>query len=401
MFIDLLNDGTVDINKEYSEEKNNTLLHLTVQDENYQFTRELLRQAKCDPNHANQQSKNVPLHIAVTKGSVDIVKLLVKSGAEVNAKLPDGDTPLHIATKRSAANWVKSGADKPKMMENMREIVSFLLSLDNVQFDLENNLGFTPLAFAAHKGTEEVAKMLLAKGACVTTKFVDDEDDDINTIEDVIKKIFPTALRAIYAKNRQSHNSPEVTLFKLLYKEFKSPGGFKSQLEEYLASDKDVDVNYDNGGGTMLQYCCDMGYHDLVDTLLASGADPNMVGINNRIPPVVWAGHHGYHQVIRVFKNRFIQDKVKVDFARVDEKNERYENVLHKILKAESKAHDEGRKLRDYDECLKLLLDDNDPEFKNNIAATINGQDNLGNTPLHVAAQLGNHEAVRKLLRLL
>ena len=43
----------------------------------------------------------------------------------------------------------------------------------------------------------------------------------------------------------------------------------------------------------------------------------------------------------------------------MDEKNERYENVLHKILKAESKAHDEGRKLRDYDECLKLLLDDN------------------------------------------
>jgi hypothetical protein len=30
------------------------------------------------------------------------------------------------------------------------------------------------------------------------------------------------------------------------------------------------------------------------------GADPNHVGANNRIPPVVWAAHHGYHRVLKV-----------------------------------------------------------------------------------------------------
>ena len=401
MFSDLLNEGSVDVNKEYpgEEEKSNTLLHLTVQNESYQFTRELLRHNEVDPNQSHRQSRSTPLHIAVTRANADLVKLLVKSGADVNAKLPDGDTALHLAAKRSAGNWVKNKEEKPGMQVNMMEIISFLLSLDNVQFDLENNLGFTPLAFAAHKGTEEVVRMLVDKGACVTTKFVDDEDDDINTVEDVIRNRFPRVLSQVSDKNRQSNNSAEVVLFKLLYKEYKSPGGFKTKLEEYQGLDKKVNLDYDTGGGTMLQYCCDSGHHDLVDTLLDAGADPNKTGVNNKIPPVVWAGHHGYHNIIRVFKTRFIRDKIRVEFAAVDEKSERFENVLHKVLKAESKAPDDERRLRDYEECLKLLLDDNDPDFKNNIAAAINGQDNLGNTPLHLAAQLGNHDAVRKLLR--
>ena len=34
----------------------------------------------------------------------------------------------------------------------------------------------------------------------------------------------------------------------------------------------------------------------------------------------------------------FIENNVEVDFARVDEKSERYENVLHKVLKQESRT---------------------------------------------------------------
>ncbi len=35
-------------------------------------------------------------------------------------------------------------------------------------------------------------------------------------------------------------------------------------------------------------------------SLTDEGADPNHVGANNRIPPVVWAAHHGYHRVLKV-----------------------------------------------------------------------------------------------------
>ena len=119
--------------------------------------------------------------------------------------------------------------------------------------------------------------------------------------------------------------------------------------------------------------------------------------MNNKIPPVVWAAHHGYYKVIKVFKKKFLEQHVQVDFS-ANDNNVRKENVLHKVLKAESKAYI-NRDQRNYSECIKLLLDDDTDKFKNNIAAAINAQDNLGNTPLHIAAQTGNHEAVRKLLR--
>jgi hypothetical protein len=35
-------------------------------------------------------------------------------------------------------------------------------------------------------------------------------------------------------------------------------------------------------------------------SLTDEGADPNHVGANNRIPPVVWTAHHGYHRVLKV-----------------------------------------------------------------------------------------------------
>ena len=311
----------------------------------------------------------------------------------------DGNTALHIAAVRSAGAGAGKGKEKHVVVQRMKEIVELLLAQDNINFDLENNLGFTPLFFAADKGTEDVVRQLLKKGACVTTEVDDEDDDTVKTVEDKIRKRFPRALDEVAtSRNRKSNTSAEATLFKLLYKEFTQPGGFKKQLELVVGGKQKVDLDYDSGSSTMLQYCCYHGHHHLVDLLLTHGADPNLVSANNRVPGLVWAAHHGYHEVIRVFKRKFLEENLEVDFARVDEKSERYENVLHKALKAESKAYF-NKDLRNYNECLKLLLDDDNERFKNNIAAAINGQDNLGNTPLHVAAQHGNHEAVRKLLR--
>ena len=142
------------------------------------------------------------------------------------------------------------------------------------------------------------------------------------------------------------------------------------------------------------------------------------------MPPVVIAAYHGYHLVLRVFKLRFLDHGLPVEFSATDDV--RKETVLHTVLKAESKAYS-NREQRDYGKCLKLLLDDEDKTFQQNLAEAVNAQDNMGNTPLHIAAQvnikvktieycsqgdskintiksncclqMGNHEAVRKLLR--
>ena len=251
--------------------------------------------------------------------------------------------------------------------------------------------GCTPLYYAAEKGSEAAVLALLERGACLATA-VDGE-----TAEDWVRRRWPTMLDTLNTEqNRRDNATSEAKLFKALYNEFIQPGGFAKQFSE-LRGAGPLDLNHDNGGYTFLQYSCDLGYHEIVELLLTNGADPNAVGLNNKIPPVVWAAHHGFYRVIKVFKRKFQEDKVQVDFARTDE-SVRKETVLHKALKQESKAYI-NRDKRNYAECIKLLLDDETEAFRNNIADAINAQDNLGNTPLHVAAQQGNHEAVRKLLR--
>ena len=103
------------------------------------------------------------------------------------------------------------------------------------------------------------------------------------------------------------------------------------------------------------------------------------------MPPVVIAAYHGYHLVLRVFKLRSLDHGLPVEFSATDEV--RKETVLHTVLKAESKAYS-NREQRDYGKCLKLLLDDEDKTFQQNLAEAVNAQDNMGNTPLHIAAQV-------------
>ena len=70
----------------------------------------------------------------------------------------DGNTALHIAAVRSAGAGAGKGKEKHVVVQRMKEIVELLLAQDNINFDLENNLGFTPLFFAADKGTEDVVR---------------------------------------------------------------------------------------------------------------------------------------------------------------------------------------------------------------------------------------------------
>ena len=90
-----------------------------------------------------------PLHLAAIKGNIDIGKLLISYGADTNAVMKCGLTPLHVA-----ALGLKSC---PDMAE--------LLLKHNAKIDAVNNGGDQPLHFASFMGHIDIGKLLISYGA--------------------------------------------------------------------------------------------------------------------------------------------------------------------------------------------------------------------------------------------
>jgi ankyrin repeat protein len=104
---------------------------------------ELLRS---DPKWVSERDAHLqetPLHIAARFGPVEMVELLIRMKAEVNATAYNGFTPLHLAqAKDIAALLIRAGADVDKL----------------------DNWGNTPLQKAAQLGLTPVVEAILESG---------------------------------------------------------------------------------------------------------------------------------------------------------------------------------------------------------------------------------------------
>lgn len=99
---------------------------------------------KVDLRNAQDES---PLMLAALRGQTDLVRLLIKRGADVNKT---GWTPLHYACTGTT--------------DHQLDIVKILLD-ENAYIDAESPNGSTPLMMAAMYGKTEVARLLLEEGA--------------------------------------------------------------------------------------------------------------------------------------------------------------------------------------------------------------------------------------------
>jgi ankyrin repeat protein len=86
------------------------------------------------------------------KNLIGITKLLLEHGADVNAKTPDGDTPLHYAA-----------------MHRNYEVVPLLISF-GAKINAKGKGDWTPLHWAAMGTSLELVEILLAEGADINAK---------------------------------------------------------------------------------------------------------------------------------------------------------------------------------------------------------------------------------------
>ena len=106
----------------------------------------LLLQSGAEPNLVNTYSGSTPLHLASSYGYTDIVRLLLEAGANPNITNGNGNTPLHLASSSGYTDIVR------------------LLLETGANPNIRDRNGNTPLISASSRDRIEIVKMLLEHG---------------------------------------------------------------------------------------------------------------------------------------------------------------------------------------------------------------------------------------------
>ena len=268
---DYLSQGG-DIN--IQDSKGLTLLHYAVDFENKEIAISLIN------NGANVNVKDnkgmTPLHLASSKNSLtgllptscktpprrqidrnqetkDTIGLLIAKGADVNAKNNQGETPLHGVKRTDIAE---------------------LLIPKGAQVNAKNNSGMTPLDIAFKSQPDDMAELLISKGA----KFSDNEINSRNK-EGISPLHFAVKIsRYQYGKDLTKWLIGKGADVNARAKDGKTPLHFayRKEVAELLIA-KGADVNAKgNDGNTPLHSA---NSTEMAELLIAKGADVN--GIDN------------------------------------------------------------------------------------------------------------------------
>ncbi|MCY3653498.1 MAG: ankyrin repeat domain-containing protein [Cyanobacteria bacterium MAG IRC1_bin_28] len=96
---------------------------------------------------AEDSSDNSPLHLAIHAGHGDLARLLIEAGADVQARNHAGNTPVQVAA-----------------FAGLPEVIKLLVEAGS-PVNLQDQVGDTPLHDAALQGRVEAARALLDAGA--------------------------------------------------------------------------------------------------------------------------------------------------------------------------------------------------------------------------------------------
>ncbi|MHC4206587.1 MAG: ankyrin repeat domain-containing protein, partial [Planctomycetota bacterium] len=187
---------------------------------------------------------------AAAKGDIERVKLLISEGADVNARSRVGMTSLHWAAKFG------------------QKAVAELLLAKGASVDARDVSGYTPLHYALGRGQQEVMDLLISKGA-----YIDATSKDGNTL----------LFEAMSANGTDPAQSRRVATLLVSKGADVSPIHWASfvgdvhKVQELLG--QGVDVNTRNvrlDDGTPLYFAVTGAQKEMIDLLLAKGADVNV-----------------------------------------------------------------------------------------------------------------------------
>jgi hypothetical protein len=143
-----------------------TQLHICAENSLTTSVKRLLSIRNINVNVKDDWRGYTPLHYAACHGHIEIARLLLQNGAEVNAKCNGGSTPLHSAAAHGHVEilhlLVENGADLEAQANNGSRALHYtafhghlpftqeLISRYHVDINSRENNGTTALTFARH-----------------------------------------------------------------------------------------------------------------------------------------------------------------------------------------------------------------------------------------------------------
>ncbi|KAJ6662578.1 hypothetical protein lerEdw1_011715 [Lerista edwardsae] len=370
-----------------------------------------------------------PLHRAAEKGHVNAVKVLLQAGASMYNLDQEGKTPLHLASQNQHTDVLRSilkeEARQHKNQHNFLHMATLKDDSDLVEMLLKNGAlvdakdekGHTALGYAVSQGFEKTVKVLLEAGANTDSRIIDVAFNTNNqslfrllleyskglspeTMVSALFKAIQKDLQGIVAALIESGadinalNDMQYTPL-LVACEMGKTESAKILLEKG-ANLKDKTPNLSSA----LHLAVQGGASSIVKILLHQGIDPNAAGQGNQTPLHVAAFHNK-----GVLIDMLIDAGAKVNTATKEQ--------LTPLHIASQKGH--------ADVAQKLLQHKADVNLKNkwsktslhlaaetgNLAtvevllsynADPNSTDKEKKTPLHLAALGGHLNTVKSLL---
>lgn len=196
---------------------------------------------------------NTPLHSACKNNYIEIVKLLLNSGVQVNEQNNDGFTALHYACENGNVEIVKSllqaGANVKIRNNNGDDALNYVCAMWKRDIiDLFEQRGCNQQRNITYKHNEkEIMNLLLDNGANIDSK-----NKDNNTVLDDFSRI-------LYEKSYEfNYNKEKSSLLSSLVNE----------IEWLLKCGATVNDVRDLNGNNLLNFACKNGYENVVKLLL-------------------------------------------------------------------------------------------------------------------------------------
>ena len=360
----------------------NTPLHFAVSKCHIEMARMLLER-KVDANSSNGEGLT-PLQQASEvwyDGYLDIVRLLLDYGANVNVHDNDRNTPLHFAVSGGCL-----------------EIARMLLER-KADVDILNNKGLTPLHRASkgwHDGYPDIVRLLLDYGANANA-----HDDDRNTpLHFAASKCHLEVTRMLLERKADidSLNSNGLTPLHRASEGWHE--GFLGVVQLLLYHGANVNV-HDNDRNTPLHFAASEGHPEVVRVLLEHKADVNAMN-KEGLTPLHRTFERRRGDIARLLLNHGADTKVHdksgntlLHLAALAGDFELARISLEHIAEVVNSQNDDGSspfllalECRNTD-VAQLLLEHN---------ADVHMYGKYGDTPLHIAVRTGDLNVCRILL---